>query len=108
MNQKLNFYAQVYQQVKQIPYGKVASYGQIASLISTPRAARAVGWALRALNPKTNVPWHRVVNRQGRVSIINPQVSKLEQVKRLQAEGVIVKQQNKNFYLDLKHYLWQD
>jgi len=54
--------------VKKIPSGRVATYGQIAALIGHPRNARQVGTALRSLPDDTNVPWHRVVNSQGRVS----------------------------------------
>ncbi len=54
--------------VAQIPYGKVATYGQIALYLGHPRAARTVGWALHALPEGTETPWHRVINSQGRVS----------------------------------------
>lgn len=62
------FFAKVYEAVKRIPCGKVATYGQIAALIGYPRAARQVGWALH-VNPEPYVtPCHRVVNREGRLS----------------------------------------
>ncbi|MDR2754003.1 MAG: MGMT family protein [Oscillospiraceae bacterium] len=64
-----NFFAAVYAAVRQIPCGKVATYGQIARLCGNPRMARQVGWALHA-NPRpgqneTEIPCHRVVNRAG-------------------------------------------
>lgn len=62
------FFQAVYNIVKQIPQGKVATYGQIAKLVGSPRAARQVGWALH-VNPEPYViPCHRVVNRNGRIS----------------------------------------
>ena len=62
------FFARVYAIVKQIPQGKVATYGQIARLVGNPRAARQVGWALH-VNPEPYVtPCHRVVNREGKLS----------------------------------------
>lgn len=66
----MNFYARVYQITKKIPKGKVATYGQIASMISTARAARMVGWALHLVDhkPELNVPWQRVINSQGMIS----------------------------------------
>ena len=62
------FFAAVYEAVKTIPKGKVASYGQIACAVGSPRAARQVGWALH-VNPEPGIiPCHRVVNREGRVA----------------------------------------
>ena len=63
-----SFFARVYDAVKRIPKGKVATYGQIALLAGSPRAARVVGWALHN-NPEPGViPCHRVVNRHGRLA----------------------------------------
>ncbi len=62
------FFSKVYEIVRQIPCGKVATYGQIARLTGHPRSARQVGWALH-VNPEPYVtPCHRVVNREGRLS----------------------------------------
>src|SRR3989338_6789641 len=55
-NKNMNFYAQVYKITAKIPKGRVATYGQIASLISTPRAARMVGWALHLVNRQPELP----------------------------------------------------
>ena len=65
-----NFFERVYRVVKQIPRGKVASYGQIAALLGHPQAARTVGWALNALRGSEidDVPWQRVINSAGRIS----------------------------------------
>jgi methylated-DNA-protein-cysteine methyltransferase-like protein len=58
----------IYAMVDRIPPGQVATYGQIARLLGQPRGARQVGYALAALSPDSPVPWHRVVNAQGRIS----------------------------------------
>lgn len=64
------FFARVWTLVRQIPRGRVATYGQVAALLGLPRGARAVGWALRALPDELDgrVPWHRVVAAGGRIS----------------------------------------
>ena len=63
-----SFFAKVYQIVRQIPLGKVATYGQIARLAGNSRMSRQVGWALH-VNPEPIVtPCHRVVNREGKLS----------------------------------------
>jgi len=61
-----SFFARVYELVRQIPRGRVTSYGAIARALGVPRGARTVGWALSAC--PGDVPWHRVVNAQGRIS----------------------------------------
>ena len=60
-----NFFERVYTVVKQIPYGKVTSYGAIAKALGTARSARMVGWAMNASHHLEDVPAHRVVNRKG-------------------------------------------
>jgi len=55
--------------IEQVPYGKVASYGQIAVYAGVPRAARQVGWILNRSEGKLELPWWRIVNNQGRISI---------------------------------------
>jgi methylated-DNA-protein-cysteine methyltransferase-like protein len=83
------FFARVYAAVRAIPRGRVLTYGELARLLGTPRGARAVGWALRALPKRLEktVPWHRVVGHGGRISPragLGPALQK----RRLQAEGV--------------------
>lgn len=63
------FTQRVYEVVRRIPRGRVVSYGGVAALLGTPRAARGVGQALHALPDDTDVPWWRVVNRNGEISI---------------------------------------
>ncbi len=60
-----NFFERVYVVAKQIPYGKVTSYGAIARALGTGRSARMVGWAMNASHNLEDVPAHRVVNRKG-------------------------------------------
>ena len=60
-----NFFERVYRVVRQIPYGKVTSYGAIAKVLGAARSARMVGWAMNASHNLEDVPAHRVVNRKG-------------------------------------------
>jgi len=101
-----NLFFRIYNAVRKIPCGNVASYGQIAALINAPRAARIVGWALRNLKPNTKVPWHRVVNKDGMISIENLHVPKEHQAMRLRQEGVVVEIRTGNYFVNLKNYGW--
>lgn len=60
----VDFYAKVYEVVRQVPYGRVTSYGAIANFLGAPRSARMVGYAMNLSHDK-DVPAHRVVNRNG-------------------------------------------
>ena len=60
-----NFFERVYFVARQIPYGKVTSYGAIAKVLGAARSARMVGWAMNASHNLEDVPAHRVVNRMG-------------------------------------------
>ena len=60
-----NFFERVYAVARQIPYGKVTSYGAIAKILGASRSARMVGWAMNASHNLEDVPAHRVVNRKG-------------------------------------------
>lgn len=82
-------YERIYAVVRKIPAGRVATYGQVAALAGLPGHARRVGYALHALPDHSTVPWHRVVNAQGRISLRGTQSgSDLPQRFRLEAEGV--------------------
>jgi len=61
-------YRRIYDVVRRIPRGRVATYGQVAALAGLPRQARLVGYAMHAMPNGTALPWHRVINAQGRVS----------------------------------------
>lgn len=60
-----DFFQRVYEVVRQVPYGRVTSYGAIARYLGTGRSARVVGWAMNQSHGMEDVPAHRVVNRQG-------------------------------------------
>src|ERR671927_562274 len=81
-------YARIYDIVRRIPRGRVATYGQIASLAGLAGQARQVGYALHALPASTTVPWHRVINARGEVSARAEWGSELTQRFLLQREGV--------------------
>jgi methylated-DNA-protein-cysteine methyltransferase-like protein len=84
--QELPLYHRIYAIVRQIPAGKVASYGQIASLVEGC-SAQMIGFALAALKPGTDVPWQRVVNVRGQISS-RPGFGGLLQREILEEEGV--------------------
>lgn len=63
-----NFFEKVYAVARQIPYGRVTSYGAIAKALGTARSARMVGWAMNASHNHLDIPAHRVVNRKGILS----------------------------------------
>jgi methylated-DNA-protein-cysteine methyltransferase-like protein len=96
-----SFFEQVYQLIATIPIGKVATYGQIAALLGHPRAARMVGWALHQLPAHRDLPWHRVINRNGCVSYDVENSSPPLQMLLLKAEGV---EFDINYRVDLKKY----
>ena len=90
--------------VAQIPAGQLATYGQIAELIGAYGCARQVGWALRRLVLPSEVPWHRVVNAQGRISMsLSREGSDWIQRELLLAEGIPVDEDGR---LPLARYLW--
>lgn len=60
-----SFFERVYEIARQVPYGRVTSYGAIAKALGTARSARMVGWAMNACHGRADVPAHRVVNRKG-------------------------------------------
>lgn len=101
-----NFFEQVYAVVRRIPAGKVTSYGRVAKMLGRANAARAVGYALSALRDQPQeepVPWQRVINAQGRISIVNREHDAQEQARLLRAEGVKVSEDLK---INLDVYLW--
>ena len=88
--------------VRRIPRGCVASYGQIARLAGLPGRARLVGRALAEVPAGTDpLPWHRVINAQGRISLTG--TAGQDQRKRLRAEGVAVR----NGRIDLRRHGWK-
>jgi methylated-DNA-protein-cysteine methyltransferase-like protein len=92
----------VYAIVRRIPSGKVLSYGRVAQLLGMPHGAREVGWAMGSLHDDS-VPWHRVVNAQGRVSIKGSPEGAALQRARLEAEGITFDGKGR---LDMTRHLW--
>lgn len=80
------FTQRVHRTVERIPPGRVMAYGGVAALLGAPRAARGVGSALNALPPGSRVPWWRVVNGRGEISLPAPQ-GRIQRAL-LEAEGV--------------------
>lgn len=103
----MNFFQIVYNMVQRIPAGKVATYGQIALLTGSPRAARQVGYALRSLGlNEENVPWWRVVNARGLLSINHGSggLEKEVQAGLLRLEDIEVSPEHQ---IDLTRYAWR-
>jgi methylated-DNA-protein-cysteine methyltransferase-like protein len=96
-------YAAIYKAVRRIPRGRVATYGQIATIAGLDGHARQVGYALHKL-PHDDVPWHRVVNAQGEVSPRSSGDSHEFQRELLLAEGVTF---DKRSRIDLKEFGWK-
>ncbi|MBD1911376.1 MULTISPECIES: MGMT family protein [unclassified Leptolyngbya] len=98
-------YDVIYNVVRRIPYGQVATYGQIADLAGMYGKARLVGYALYRVVVDSDVPWHRVVNAQGRVSE-SPFRNGSDALQRvlLEAEGI---QFRADGTLSLREYLWR-
>lgn len=102
---KLSKQARIYAVIKQIPEGSVATYGDIANLAGLPRHARLVGYALNALPQDSDVPWYRVVNSQGQLSLAKLSATgAAEQHERLVNEGVEFSTAGR---VALKKYRWQ-
>ena len=100
-------YERVWAAVKQIPRGKVATYGQIAALAGMPRHARQAGYALAATPANKKIPWHRVINAQGKISLrLKHWEGGSDDLQRilLEAEGVLFDSTGK---VDLKRFRWQ-
>ena len=93
----------IWQVVHMIPNGKVATYGQVAALAGLPKAARFAGTSLKGLPKATRIPWHRVINAQGRISLPPSSASYQEQHQRLTQEGVLIR----NGKVVLKDYQWE-
>jgi len=88
--------------MKTIPRGKVVTYGEIAAFAGNPQAARQVAWILSSSSRKHKLPWHRVVNRKGQISL-KPKYGYEIQKGMLLKEGVKF---DKNDTIDFDRYLW--
>ncbi|KOC89942.1 MGMT family protein [Winslowiella iniecta] len=97
-----SFQQRVWQIVASIPPGCVTTYGEIARLAGSPRAARQVGGVLRRLPQGSKLPWHRVINRKGEISLVGDDLSRQRDA--LEAEGIEVSNDGK---VSLTRYRWQ-
>lgn len=98
------FFSRVYEIVAQIPEGTVATYGQIAALLGSPLAARAVGDAVRKTPEYLDIPCHRVVNKSGTMAPKYAFGGTTNQRLMLEKEGVVFKE---NGDIDMKRCLWK-
>ena len=100
-------YALVWGIAKRIPRGRVATYGQLAALLGMPRHARQVGYALSATPENMKIPWHRVVNAEGRISLrLKHWDTGSDDLQRilLEAEGVTFDASGR---IEMKKFRWQ-
>lgn len=98
-----SFYDVVYTVVRQIPPGRVSTYGRIATLVGSPRASRAVGYALFFLPEGSDVPWQRVLNREGGISFRGDGVRVKLQRALLEGEGIEFSTEER---VDLHRFGW--
>jgi methylated-DNA-protein-cysteine methyltransferase related protein len=103
MSPGLSFKQQVISIVNKIPNGKVTTYGTVAILAGLPRGGRLVGGILHFNSDKFNLPWQRVINKDGFISTKCPEHIKALQKALLEQEGIEV---SDDFMIDLKKYGW--
>lgn len=96
-----NFFERVHQLVRQIPEGRISTYGAIARCLGAPQSARMVGWALNGCPP--DVPAHRVVNRLGMLSGKHLFPGQDTMQRMLEAEGILIEDDK---VVDFKSLLW--
>ncbi len=93
----------IWETVREIPAGRVASYGQIAEIAGLPRGARQVGHALRNLPDESDVPWFRVIRASGAIAFECGSRAHRAQKRRLEREGVVVIRGR----VDMQKYRWR-
>jgi methylated-DNA-protein-cysteine methyltransferase-like protein len=98
-----SFFELVYQVVRCIPPGKVATYGQVARILGKPRGARTVGWALHSMPEGSDVPWQRVLNARGIITLDAHGPGGAIQRALLEAEGIAFDEQGR---IDFQAYGW--
>ena len=101
---RAGIYEDIYRWVRRVPEGKVATYGQIAGLVGRC-SARQVGYAMAALDDDAGVPWHRIINSQGRISLRNGSDGHQLQRILLEAEDIVFATDNS---IDLAKYRWAE
>jgi methylated-DNA-protein-cysteine methyltransferase-like protein len=100
-----SLFAEIWGITRRIPPGKVATYGQIARLLGQPHAARTVGWAMRAIPEGSDVPWQRVINSKGTISLPAGSPGAILQRAMLEDEGVVFDLEGR---VNLKVYGWEE
>jgi len=96
--------SEIHDVVRCIPKGRVSTYGQVAELMGMPGQARRVGYALSALPANTSVPWHRVVNARGEISLRSNPGADNRQMQLLRREGIVF---DKNKRIPLARFQWR-
>ena len=96
--------SRIYSIVAMIPAGRVSTYGRVADLAGLPRQARQVGYALAALPHASDVPWHRVINAKGQISLGATESGGIRQRELLEAEGVEFDRQGR---VSLARFEWR-
>ena len=100
-----DLYVRIYEAVRDIPPGKVATYGQIARMAGIGGQPRLVGYALHALTEEHDVPWHRIINARGRISARGDSEWEIHQRALLESEGVVFRT---NGSVDLARFGFDD
>jgi len=98
-----DFFQQVYALVRLIPFGKVCSYGIIASYLGSKGSARMVGWAMNQAHAYPDIPAHRVVNRQGLLTGKHHFQTPTKMQELLEMEGIVIEN---NQIQNIEQYLW--
>ncbi|MBI4948390.1 MGMT family protein [Candidatus Berkelbacteria bacterium] len=101
-----SFESRVVKIIKEIPRGKIATYGQIAALALSPRSALMVGRILRNKSEIFELPWHRVTGKNGRITIVNINFPAEIQAELLKSEGVEVEKSGNNYTANYAKYMW--
>ena len=89
--------------ISSIPFGRVATYGAISAAAGNPRAARTVSWVLNSSSEHEDLPWHRVINSKGRISL-KPGYGYELQKQLLESERIEVSEDG---YINLNKYFWR-
>lgn len=100
---KNSFSHRIIEAIKKIPAGRVATYGQIAMIAGNPRASRLVVWVLHTASDRENLPWHRVVNRNGKISLRRGSGYELQK-RLLEEEGITFDIDER---IDFYKFLWE-
>jgi len=103
MTTEPSFFLKVYEVVRQIPEGKVTSYGAIAKYLGSPQSSRMVGWAMNAAHSLADVPAHRVVNRKGLLTGKHHFGGGTIMQQLLENDGVLIKEDQ---IQDFEKYFW--